>query len=138
MAPQMGTMAAPQAEGTEVVPQAQTGPALQAQGIRVAPWVGGIRAIPQMQDTGLAPQWALQVEGTGAVPQAGGTGAVPQAGETGVVPRMQGTDVAPQAYDNTEKLSSLNLLKENSVSSIQSTSGARCWIFHIKYTSSFQ
>lgn len=27
-APQMGTTAVPQAEGTEVVPQAQTGPAL--------------------------------------------------------------------------------------------------------------
>lgn len=68
MAPWMGTTATPQVEGTEVVPQAQTGPALQARGIKVAPQVGGTRAIPQVQGIGPAPQGALQVEGTGAVP----------------------------------------------------------------------
>lgn len=59
MAPQMETTAALQAEGTEVVPLAQTGPVLQVRGIRVASQVGGTRAIPRVQGIGLAPQRAL-------------------------------------------------------------------------------
>lgn len=46
LAPPTGIGAAPQEVGIEVVPQAQTGMALQAWAIKVAPHVGKTRSAP--------------------------------------------------------------------------------------------
>lgn len=95
LAPPRGTRAAPQEVGTEVGPQAQSGLALQAWGIKMAPQLGETRATPQEQGTGLAPQEVLQAEEIGTVPQAWGTGMAPQIGETGKAPQAEGTGVVP-------------------------------------------